>query len=52
MRLEDNRRARGSLGSAMRSHNCEISAVRTDRLGSFLKDDLGPRVAASLSGTV
>ena len=32
----------------MRSHNCEISAVKTDRLGSFLNDDLEPNVAASL----
>jgi len=34
----------------MRSHNSEISAVRTDRLGSFLNDDLEPKVAASLFG--
>ena len=48
IRLDDSRRARGSLGWAIRSHNCEISAVKTDRLGSFLNDDLEPKVAASL----
>jgi hypothetical protein len=32
----------------MRSHNCDISAVRTDRFGSFLNEDLDPKVAASL----
>jgi hypothetical protein len=32
----------------MRSHSWEISAVSTDRLGSFLKVDLEPSVAASL----
>jgi hypothetical protein len=32
----------------MRSHNRVISAVSTERLGSFLKDDFEPRVAASL----
>lgn len=36
----------------MRSHNCEISAVKTDLLGSFLKDDLEPKVAASLFKTI
>jgi hypothetical protein len=32
----------------MRSHNCVISAVNTERFGSFLNVDLEPRVAASL----
>lgn len=48
MRLLDNLKASGSAGSAMRSHSCAISAVNTERLGSFLKVDLEPRVAASL----
>lgn len=48
MRLLDRRSASGSAGSAMRSHSCEMSAVKTERLGSFLKDDLAPRVAANL----
>lgn len=49
IRLLDNLSARGSAGSAMRSQSWEISAVSTDRLGSFLNVDLEPRVAASLS---
>ena len=48
IRLLDSLRARGSFGCMMRLHNCAISAVWTDRLGSFLKVDLDPRVAASL----
>lgn len=52
IRLDESRRASGSFGSAIRSHNCEISAVKTDRLGSFLKDDLEPSVAANLLETI
>ena len=48
MRLLDKRKARGSGGLTMRLQSCEMSAVITERLGSFLKDDLGPRVAANL----
>lgn len=48
IRLLDNRNARGSSGCAMSSQSWEISAVKTDRLGIFLKDDLEPNVAASL----
>ena len=48
MRLLESRRARGSGGSTMRSHSWEMSAVSTERLGSFLKEDFAPRVAASL----
>lgn len=32
----------------MRSHNWEISAVKTERFGNFLNDDLAPNVAANL----
>lgn len=32
----------------MRPHSWEMSAVRTERLGNFLKEDFAPRVAASL----
>ena len=52
MRLLDNLRASGSEGSAIRSHNCEISAVRTERFGSFLNIDFEPKVAASLQDVV
>lgn len=48
MRLLDNLNASGSEGSAIRSHNWEISAVRTERFGSFLNVDFDPKVAASL----
>lgn len=48
IRLLDNRKAKGSTGSAIRSHSCAISAVRTERFGSLLNVDLEPNVAASL----
>lgn len=48
MRLLDKRSASGSTGCTMRPHNCPMSAVSTDRLGSFLKVDFDPSVAASL----
>jgi hypothetical protein len=48
IRLLDNLNANGSEGSAIRSHSCAISAVRTERFGSFLNVDLEPNVAASL----
>lgn len=52
IKLLDNRSARGSDGSEMRSHNCVISAVRTERFGSFLKEDRDPSVAANLSNEI
>lgn len=52
IRLLDSLRARGSAGSLMRSHSWDISAVSTDRLGSFLNVDFEPRVAASLCTVV
>ena len=48
IRLLDSRNASGSAGSDIWSHNCDISAVRTERFGNFLNADLEPRVAASL----
>lgn len=48
IRLLDSRSASGSSGSAMSPHSCAISAVSTERRGSFLKDDFAPKVAASL----
>lgn len=48
MRLLDKRNAKGSGGSAMRLQSWGMSADVTERLGSFLKDDFAPRVAASL----
>lgn len=50
IKLLDRRNARGSSGSLIRPHSCTRSAPRTSRLGSFLKLDLAPRVAASLYG--
>ena len=47
-RLLDRRSARGSAGSAMRSQSWAMSALMTSRFGSLLKEDLAPRVAASL----
>ncbi len=48
IRLLDKRSARGSEGSEMRPHNWAILAVMIERRGSFFKEDLAPRVAASL----
>jgi hypothetical protein len=48
MRLLDSRSARGSEGCEISPHSCAMSAVRTERRGSFLKDDLAPSVAANL----
>ena len=47
IRQLESRSARGSVGSMMSSHNCDISAVKTERLGSFL--NLDPKVAANLN---
>ena len=48
IRLLDNLSARGSGGSAISLHSSDMSAVKTERFGSFLKDDFAPSVAASL----
>ena len=48
IKLLDRRRANGSAGSEIRLHSPVISAVITDRLGSFLNADFDPSVAASL----
>lgn len=48
IRLLERRRAKGSCGSAIRPHSCDIFAVKTERLGSLLKEDFDPKVAASL----
>ena len=48
IKLLDSRRARGSFGSEIKSQSWVMSAVRTERFGSFLKLDLEPSVAASL----
>ena len=49
IRLLDKRKAKGSAGSEIKSHNWVIFAVSTDLLGNFLKTDLEPKVAASLA---
>lgn len=49
IRLLDRRSASGSTGSDIKSHSWAISALSTDLLGSFLKVDLEPKVAASLT---
>lgn len=52
IRLLESLSARGSTGSAISPHSCEMSAIRTERLGNFLNDDFAPKVAASLQVTV
>lgn len=48
IRLLDSLKANGSAGVAIRSQSWAISAVITDRFGSFLKADFEPSVAANL----
>lgn len=52
IRLLDKRKAKGSAGSEIKSHNSVIFAVSTDLLGNFLKTDLEPKVAANLAEPV
>lgn len=49
IRLLDKRKAKGSAGSEIKSHNWVMFAVSTDLLGNFLRTDLEPRVAANLA---
>jgi hypothetical protein len=48
IKLLERRSARGSAGSVMRPQSWIMSAPMTSRFGSFLNEDLAPRVAASL----
>jgi len=48
IKLLERRSARGTEGSVMRPQSWVMSAPITSRFGSFLNEDLAPRVAASL----